>query len=281
MRNSLMRIAQLLLPGASSYERKSQRLDFEALNGQAAGQAESMSYVGQPLRLSGLLSGFDLAHVYGPRELPASLFIGFPIPYVASGVVRKPRFAFRSPVEPDYALAPVENDDFTLLPEAVDDSYFDVRQNAQGSPVIGSIDRPSVRNSVEQAMARIHRFRDDINWQLFTHQPTPAELAQLSAWIDPAVEADDFDGLTAEALVVGLPVVATRTPINMQRCEEGRTGVLVPARDPNELVHAILAALFKPEVANPKISAARQTASKFRIRQRLRVLGHIYENLTR
>lgn len=271
MRNSLMRIAQLLLPGASSYERKSQRLDAVALGG----QAETLSYVGQ--RLS--LSAFDVVHVYGPRELPSSLFVGFPRPYVASGNVRKRRFSFRSPVEPEYALSPVESDEFTLLPEAVDDSYFS-RQQPTGNIVIGSIDRPSVRNSIEQALARIHRFRDDINWHLFTREPSPADLAQLYAWIDPAVEEDDFDGFTAEALVAGLPVVATRTPINVQRCEQGRTGWLVPPRDPNELVHAILAALFKPEVANPKISAARQTASKFRIRQRLRVLAHIYENLT-
>jgi glycosyltransferase involved in cell wall biosynthesis len=142
------------------------------------------------------------------------------------------------------------------------------------------MDRPSTQNIIDQTHARIHRFRDDIIWHLFTHQPSPAELAQLSAWIDPAVEEDDFDGLTAEALVTGLPVVASRTPINVQRCEQGRTGFLIPPRDPNELVHAILAALFKPEVANPKISAARQTASKFRIRQRLRVLQQIYENVT-
>jgi len=146
---------------------------------------------------------------------------------------------------------------------------------------IGSIDRPNVRNVIEQAMVRIGRFREDINWHLFTHEPAPDELAQLFAWIDPAVDSDDFEGFTAEALVVGLPVIASRTPVNVQRCEQGRTGVLVPTRDPNELVHAILGALFKPEVANSKINAARQTASKFRIRQRQRVLGHIYENMTR
>ena len=279
MRNSLMRIAQLVLPSASAYERKSQRLDAAAL----AGQAESLPYTGVRQALS--LSSFDLVHVYGPRELPAAQFVGFPLPYVASGIVRRRRFALRQPREPEYALSPVENDDdhddFTLLPEAVDDAYFGTRQPATGSPKIGSIDRPSVRNAIEQTMARLHRFRDDVDWHLFTHEPAPEEMAQLFAWIDPAVADDDFDGFTAEALVVGLPVVASRTPVNVQRCEQGRTGILVPPRDPNELVHAILAALFKPEVATPKINAARQTASKFRIRQRLRVLGHIYENMTK
>ena len=263
MRNSLMRIAQLVLPGASAYERKSQLLDARALSGQLTENRDEA----------------DLIHVYGPREIPSAMVSGFRLPYVASGTVRKRRFAWKAPHEPEYALSPVESDDFTLLPEAVDDAYFGNRQPATGN-FVGSIQRPSTQNVIEQTIARIHRFRDDISWHLFTHQPSPEELAQLAAWIDPAVEEDDFDGLTAEALVAGLPVVASRTPINIQRCEQGRTGFLVPTRDPNELVHAILAALFKPEVANPKINAARQTASKFRIRQRLRVLQQIYENVT-
>ncbi|PYQ53865.1 MAG: hypothetical protein DMF59_00550 [Acidobacteria bacterium] len=44
-----------------------------------------------------------------------------------------------------------------------------------------------------------------------------------------------------------------------------------PAGRP-EFTHAILAALFKPEVARQKIEAARQTISKFHPRQRLRAL---------
>src|SRR5947207_6187629 len=241
-----MRIAQLVLPGASAYERKSQLLDLEC-----GGHAAALVPLEQGGGMAAALRGFDLVHVYGPRDLPPALFINFKQPYVASGTVRKPRFAWRSPREPEYALSPVENDDFTLLPEAVDDAYFGPlavgRSQLAEAPandqlptaniIIGSIQRPSITNFIDQTLARIHRFRDDITWHLFTHQPSPAELAQLSAWIDPAVEDDDFDGLTAEALVTGLPVVASRTPINVQRCEQGRTGFLIPPRDPNELVH--------------------------------------------
>jgi glycosyltransferase involved in cell wall biosynthesis len=79
--------------------------------------------------------------------------------------------------------------------------------------------------------------------------------------------------------VSGKIVVASRTEVNAQRLEQGRTGLLVPPNDPNELTHAILAALFKPEVARSKIEAARQTAGKFRPRQRVRVLERIYESL--
>ena len=132
---------------------------------------------------------------------------------------------------------------------------------------------------VDQTLARIARFRDDIHWQLFDRAPTPDDLAGVDAWIDPAVHEDDFDGFVAEAIAAGKAVVASQTAMNSQRLEAGRTGLLVPPNDPNELTHAILSALFKPEVARSKIEAAKQTAGKFRPRQRLRVLERIYETL--
>jgi hypothetical protein len=259
-----MRVAQIVLPGASAYERKSQRLDAASLEATLAGSPEEA----------------DVAHVYGPRTLPPSLFTRFPVPYVASGIVKKPRFALRPPRQPLASVAPVESDGFTLLPEAVDDAFFALRHVQRNARpyVVGSIEREPLTNIVEQTLARIHRFRDDIRWQLFPHEPRPEELLAIDAWIDPAIEDDDFDGCTAEALVIGLPVVASRTPVNVRRCDKGVSAFLVPPRDPNELVHAILAALFKPEATGPRVTAARQSASKFRIRQRLRVLQQLYKS---
>ena len=132
---------------------------------------------------------------------------------------------------------------------------------------------------IDQTLTRIHRFRDDVSWTLFDRVPEPQDLLSVDIWVDPAIDDRDFDGFVAEAVVSGLPVVAGRTPINEIRLEKGRTGALVPPRDPNEMTHAILTALFKPEVARSKQNAARQTASKFRARQRLRVLSHLYETL--
>jgi hypothetical protein len=51
----------------------------------------------------------------------------------------------------------------------------------------------------------------------------------------------------------------------------------VPPRDPNEMTHVILSALFKTEVAENRQFAARQTVSKFRARQRLRILNRLYD----
>ena len=269
-----MRIAQLILPDASAYERKSQRADHAALAEQHEVMVVSIDAIGDV--------NADVAHVYAGGELPSSAFVRFPIPYIASRELPKRRWSLRKPVPPRFVVSPLAEQP---LPEVMEDSYFafspprrgeGARRADEGS-LIGSFDRPSVRNSVEQTLARIHRFRDDVQWQIFSEQPSPEALASVDVWVDPAVEESDFDGFVAEALVVGLPVVATRTPINVLRLEQGRTGLLTPARDPNEMTHAILAALFKREVAESRQSAARQTVSKYRARQRIRILTPLYE----
>jgi len=169
------------------------------------------------------------------------------------------------------------------LPEAVEERWFD--QRSAGSPAgadrlragptfsIASFRRRSIIPIVEQTMARLHRTREEIDWLLLDQPPT--DFSEFDLWIDPAIDEEDLDGFVAEAQVHGKLVVATRTAINNQRLEKGRTGILVPPRDPNELTHAILAGLFKPEVAQQKLEAAKQTISKFHPRRRLRALTQL------
>jgi hypothetical protein len=291
-----MRIAQILLDGVAEYERKMQRIDHEAL-----APVHDLVVVRSTTGIDA-----DVAHVYGPRllhEAPA-------IPYVANADVRRRRFAFRRLPRPGYVVSPLADENRELLPEAVEERYFNhvttgqsrvtslVRQGqflpsedlpqqlATSDPqfvrhVVGVFGpgRPGVGNMIDLTRVRLARFRDDINFRTFHQAPQPVDFGLVDAWIDPATDDSDFDGFVAEALVRERPVVASRTPINAQRLENGRTGLLVPAGDPNELAHAILAALFKSEVAHARINAARQTISKFRARQRLRVLMRIYETL--
>jgi hypothetical protein len=273
-----VRIAQIILPGASAYERKCQRVDRAALAGThdviviAAGEARA--------------SGADVAHVYAIGELPVATFVRFPLPYIATADVRRSRWPFRRATEPDYVVSPiiekVEQSRYQPLSEAVEDVYFAAgpRPPRAGTEhVVGSFARADVLPMVEQTLARIHRFRDDVTWHVFDRVPTPDDFASMDVWADPAVQESDFDGFVTEGVVAGLPVVASRTKLNALRLEQGRTGFLVPPRDPNELAHAILAALFKPEAAGTKIHAAGQTASKFRAKQRVRVLAHMYETI--
>jgi glycosyltransferase involved in cell wall biosynthesis len=266
-----MRIAQLILPGASHYERKSQRIDAAQLN--AAGHVVEVvdgDVAGGP-------TGFDLAHIYGPPTLPRRRLN---VPYVANAAMR--RSWWQLPMsQPDVVVAPVQKEGSTLVPEAVDGSWFGTAEARDSGLVVGTFVRPSVKNVIEQTMHRLAVIRDDITWYLFDTPPAVEELSQVGAWLDPAIEGDDYDGFTAEALAAGLAVVATRTPINLQRADKGRSALLVPADDPNELTHAILAALFKPEVSQQRAFSARQTIAKFRPRQRLRVLLPLYETLLR
>lgn len=262
-----MRIAQIVLPGITAFDEKCRSIDHAGL---------STNHEVFVTASTDRLRAADVAHVYGPATLPAGPFIGSRVPYVASS---EPvgRWWLRKPVRPAYVLSPFD------APEPVEDSFFESTPVRRGEApllhLIGSFARPSIANIVEQALARIRRFRDDVEWRLFERAPTPSDLAGVDTWVDPATGQDDFDGFVAEALVSGKAVVAARVAINSQRLENGRTGFLVPPNDPNELTHAILAALFKPEVARIKIEAARQTAGKFRPRQRLRLLERIYASL--
>jgi len=256
-----MRIAQIAVPGLSQYEMKSQRADRTAL-------AERHELVDD-------VRNADVAHVYSSVPLRRADFVRFPVPYLASAPMPPARWSWRKPVEPRVIVTP-EN-----LPEVVDESYFAAAPAMpKGTNTIGSFARESTRNQVEQTLHRIERFRSDVRWKIFPQPPTAEDLASVDVWVDPAVEENDYDGFVAEALVLGLPVVAARTTVNSLRLEKGRTGWLVPPRDPNEMTHAILSALFKPEVAQARIGAAKQTIAKFRMRQRLRVLLHLYETLS-
>ena len=275
-----MRIAHIVLPGATEYERKSQRADREAL--------ETSHEVVELTAQDATRGAADVAHVYASSTLSADAMRGLTIPFVASADAPHARWFRRAVPAPAYVLSPVAaatpGGRQQVLPEAVETRYFDAPapprpDGNRETWIVGSYARPSASNFVEQTLARIHRFRPDVTWNLYRNPPAPHDLAGVDLWVDPAVSEMDFDGFAAEALVVGRPVVASRTPINVLRLEQGRTGALVPPGDPNELTHAILTALFKREVAESRQFAARQTAAKFRARQRLRLLLRMYETL--
>jgi hypothetical protein len=253
-------IAQLLLPGASEYERKSQRIDFESLS------AEHDVRIGEA-------ADADLIHVYAPDEMRVDL----KLPYVSNVHPRRRRF--RQMMQPERVITPLKGTPDSFISEAVEEKYFGSATRATDNPTVGTFARPQLRNIIEQTAARMQRYRDDVDWLLFDAAPSPDDLRGVDVWVDPAMTENDFDGFVAEAIVAGTVVVASRTAINVQRLEKGRTGVLVPPGDPNEWTHAILAALFKPEFRNSKTVAAQQTASKFRPRHRARALIELYASI--
>ena len=256
-----MIIAQVVLPGASEYERKSQKIDFDALS------------VDHDVRI-GDVAGADIVHFYAPGEMDRVRDLR--APYI-SNARPKPR-RFRKTIQPHSLITPLKGTTDVYIPEAVNEIYFGKGEERSGT-TIGTYARKDLGNIIEQTAARIQRFRDDVEWLLFDTAPTPDDLRSVDLWVDPASSEGDFDGFVAEAIAAGIAVVASRTAINTQRLEKGRTGVLVPPRDPNEWTHAILTALFKPESRHSKTVAAQQTVPKFRPRHRAAALLQLYKSI--
>ena len=259
-----MIIAQLLLPNASEYERKSQRIDFAALSAE---------------HQFGEVADADIVHIYAPPDFDPGIVRDLGLPYVSNARPKNRRF--RKSVQPQSVITPIKETTETFIPEAVDETYFGNPATRQpgNRAIVGSYRRAATSNLIEQTAARIHRFRDDVDWLLFDTAPSPIDLQSVDVWADPAADEKDYDGFVAEAIAAGTAVIASRTAINTQRLEKGRTGVLVPPRDPNEWTHAILAALFKQEFRHARVVAAQQTASKFRPRHRARALTQLYESI--
>jgi hypothetical protein len=283
-----MRVVQLLLAEAPAYERKLQPLDRAAVAGVETWIVENDTALlaggNERVPLPALLGGrtsrpADLFHVYGPPHLPRA-FGNAAAPYVAAGVPRRGILPWRKGRQPAHSGLPFGDEP---LPEAVDDSWFaagrETRSGSHGTYRLGSIRRRGTGALKELVEARIARFRSDITW-LELDSVDPAAMAELDLWIDPARSDDDLDGMTAEALVSGIAVVATRTAVNTARLDSGRSGFLVPP-DANEIAHAIVTALFKTEIAEPRLRHAEGRRDRFRAARRGARLRSLYESITR
>lgn len=283
-----MRLAQVLLPGLTLYEQKCQRLDAGALasthdviqiavNSPVSG-LDSVSE-GRLLRTL-QASECDVAHIYG-SPVPSAMARQMAVPFVAGTEVFSKRIFFHPgkrarsrampPAGPGAIAEPVDDEFLRALP----------RRPGDGEWIVGSVGphRRGVREMIELTLARIYRFREDVSWHLLDQAPAPPDLAAVDIWVDPAADDADADGFTAEAMVSGLPVIASRTAVNRFRTDEGRAAILVPPGDPNELTHAILTALFKPETIAGRLAAARELQPRFSPARRAEALAAIYREL--
>lgn len=277
-------IAQLLVEGAGFYEQKCQRLDAITLGEPpvitytTAGERllNSSPQTRDEIRRSLQRSGVHALHVYAPKHFRSAAVSELFLPYV-SRFDPAPGGLFRR------TSKPARHD---RLPEAVENEIFDwplpPKTDRSTRRVIGSLHR-SARGleQTELTFSRLSRFRDDLDWNVFDAPPQFDEMREIDLWADVAVDEDDYDGWTAEAMVVGVPVVATRTAKNAERLLQGKCGTLVRMSDPNELAHAIVNVLFKEEIREPKREAAREESDRFHAEHRARALRALHEDLLR
>jgi glycosyltransferase involved in cell wall biosynthesis len=88
------------------------------------------------------------------------------------------------------------------------------------------------------------------------------DVAKILREVDIVVHPSLTEGLSnviLEAMAAGLPVIATRVGGNPELVQDGRTGLLVPAKDEAALAHAIACLLDDPQAARKFGEAARET----------------------
>ena len=106
---------------------------------------------------------------------------------------------------------------------------------------------PSYKPSLEKLAREMNLGRHVI----FTGERN--DVAKLLLETDLAVLPSLSEGLSnslLEAMAAGLPVVATNVGGNPEIVENGKTGFLVPARDPEALSRAMIRILESPELAH-------------------------------
>jgi glycosyltransferase involved in cell wall biosynthesis len=76
----------------------------------------------------------------------------------------------------------------------------------------------------------------------------PNLLQEIDISVLPSL-SEGFPNSLLEAMAAGMPVVATNVGGNPEIVRDGRTGLLVPPRDPDALAHSITSLLESPLLA--------------------------------
>jgi sugar transferase (PEP-CTERM/EpsH1 system associated) len=151
--------------------------------------------------------------------------------------------------------------------------------------------RPGLRSKVRLVIVGDGSLRTDIEGLL--RSANAHELAWLPSFRDDAVDlyrafsvfvlpsrSEGISNTLLEAMASGLPVVATRVGGNPEIVEEGRSGKLVPARDPDAMAAALLDYIDNPGLAAAHGHAARKrVVSDFNIGTMVRAYSQLYEEL--
>ena len=112
------------------------------------------------------------------------------------------------------------------------------------------------RRAALEALAQARGVADVVEF-LGHREDVPALLAAADAYVLPS-RSEAFPNGAIEAMAAGLPVIATAVGGLLDLIEDGRTGLLVPASDPEALTVAIKAVIDNPSLGHRLGAAARQ-----------------------
>ena len=101
----------------------------------------------------------------------------------------------------------------------------------------------------------------------------------LDAFVLPSI-AEGISNTILEAMATGLPIVATNVGGNGELLDEGVTGRLVPAQDPEAMARALLDEFeARPAAARRGLAARKDVERKFSLDQMVAAYGDLYERL--
>jgi glycosyltransferase involved in cell wall biosynthesis len=111
------------------------------------------------------------------------------------------------------------------------------------------------------------------------HDQVPGVLTAFDVLAMPS-RYEELGSVAVEAMRVGLPVVATRTGGLTEAVQDGRTGFLVPPRNPIMLAAALNHILGEPAVAAHLSARARERAAEYSWTELSRRVLDVYRSVT-
>jgi glycosyltransferase involved in cell wall biosynthesis len=130
---------------------------------------------------------------------------------------------------------------------------------------------------VEELVRRLHIG----NRVIFTGQrhDVPMILPEVNVVVQPSL-TEGLSNAILEAMAASVPVVATRVGGNPELVQDGRTGFLVPAQNPEAIADAICRLLDQPDMAQAfGASARRRVIEEFAIDRMLSKTEALYFHL--
>ncbi len=122
----------------------------------------------------------------------------------------------------------------------------------------------SCRNTIEDLIQRFG-LNNEIQF-LGSRRDIPEILSQIDIFIFSALQDEGFGIALAEAMVAGVPIVASDVGACLEILDSGRLGFLFEAGNASSLASSILNVLAEPHIAMTKAIAAKERAVRdFRI----------------
>lgn len=129
-----------------------------------------------------------------------------------------------------------------------------------------------------EGLARDLRLEEDVLF-LGSRRDIPQLLALMDVVVLPSLE-EGFPNAILEAMAAGRPVVAAAVGGNPEAVDHGKTGFLVPRKDPQALADAIIELLRDGHLAEEMGKAGRERVNKeFGLDRMIREIQGLYDEL--